>query len=83
MWSSRGSHPNTALRITVALVAVLIIATAITIAKRKPIAVADTASGGDESEGDSGQPAVTSGKPATSDGGSPEQSGSSEHRARV
>ncbi|HKE65895.1 MAG TPA: sodium-translocating pyrophosphatase [Micromonosporaceae bacterium] len=47
MWSSRGSHPNTALRIIIALVAVAIIAAAITVAKRKPVAMADSAAGSD------------------------------------
>jgi K(+)-stimulated pyrophosphate-energized sodium pump len=81
MWSSRGSHPNTALRITIAIVAVLIIAAAITVAKRKPIAVAEGTSAGDnDSDADGGTPEVTDGKGGTPATGS---TGSTEQKARV
>ncbi len=43
---STGSSANTAVRLTIAVVAALVIVVAVTISKRKPIAIADDADGG-------------------------------------
>jgi K(+)-stimulated pyrophosphate-energized sodium pump len=81
MWSSSGTDPNTALRIIVAIGAFLIVAIAITISKRKPVAMAEGASDGDvdaDATGDTGIPAVGAGKDKTTSA-----SGTTEERARV
>jgi K(+)-stimulated pyrophosphate-energized sodium pump len=76
MWSSSGTHPNFGLRVTVAVVAFLIIATAITISKRKPIAMADADGGADGDDAE--PPALGSGKDGTTSA-----SGTTEERAHV
>ncbi|HKD96999.1 MAG TPA: sodium-translocating pyrophosphatase [Micromonosporaceae bacterium] len=38
MWSAKGTHPNTAARLIVAIVAVLVVATVVYISKRRPMA---------------------------------------------
>jgi K(+)-stimulated pyrophosphate-energized sodium pump len=81
MWSSSGTDPNTALRIIVAIGAFLIVAIAITISKRKPVAMAEGASDGDvdaDATGDTGISAVGAGKDKTTSA-----SGTTEERARV
>jgi K(+)-stimulated pyrophosphate-energized sodium pump len=85
MWSASGTHPNFGLRITVAIVAFLIIATAITISKRKPVAMADSAADTDadadadgDGPGDSENPALGAGKDGTTSA-----TGTTEERARV
>src|SRR5205823_10016763 len=55
LWST-GSSKNTPLRLTIAIVATLIVVAAVTVSKRKPIAV----SAGDD---EAGTPAVTAGAP--------------------
>jgi len=83
MWSSSGTDPNTALRIIIAVAAFLIIATAITISKRKPVAMAEGASDGDvdadaDATGDTENPALEAGKDGTTSA-----TGTTEERARV
>jgi K(+)-stimulated pyrophosphate-energized sodium pump len=81
MWSASGTNPNFGLRITVAIVAFLIIAAAITISKRKPIAMADDTSDADadaNGSGDSDSPALGAGKDPTTS-----STGTTEERARV
>ena len=89
MWSASGTHPNFGLRITVAIVAFLIIATAITISKRKPVAMAEGASDGDSDAdvdaNDAGEnPALGAGKDGTTPAsGTTDATGTAEERARV
>ncbi len=83
MWSASGSSPNFGLRITVAIVAFLIIAAAITISKRKPIAMADDTTDADadadaNGSGDGENPALGAGKDGTTSA-----TGTTEERARV
>ena len=83
MWSASGTHPNIGLRITVAIVAFLIIAAAITISKRKPIAMADDTTDADadadaDGSGDGESPALGAGKDGTTSA-----TGTTEERARV
>ncbi len=79
MWSASGTDPNKALRIIIAVVAFLIIATAITISKRKPIAMADDTTDADANgAGDGENPALGAGKDGTTSA-----TGTSEERARV
>ena len=79
MWSASGTNPNFGLRITVAIVAFLIIAAAITISKRKPIAMADDTTEADANgSGDGENPALGAGKDGTTSA-----SGTPDERARV
>ena len=81
MWSASGTHPNFGLRVTVAIVAFLIIAAAITISKRKPIAMADDTTDADadaNGSGDGENPALGAGKDGTTSA-----TGTTEERARV
>jgi len=79
MWSASGTHPNFGLRVTVAIVAFLIIAAAITISKRKPIAMADDTTDADANgSGDGENPALGAGKDGTTSA-----TGTTEERARV
>ena len=82
MWSASGTHPNFGLRITVAIVAFLIIAAAITISKRKPIARWPTtptdADADADGSGDGESPALGAGKDGTTSA-----TGTTEERAHV
>jgi K(+)-stimulated pyrophosphate-energized sodium pump len=83
MWSSSGTDPNTALRIIIAVAAFLIIATAITINKRKPVAMAEGASDADleadaDKVGETEKQALGAGKDTTTSA-----TGTTEERARV
>ncbi|HZD98161.1 MAG TPA: sodium-translocating pyrophosphatase [Micromonosporaceae bacterium] len=86
MWSASGTHPNFGLRVTVAIVAFLIIAAAITISKRKPIAMADDTTDADvdadaNGSADSENPALGAGKDGTTPASG--TTGTTEERARV
>jgi K(+)-stimulated pyrophosphate-energized sodium pump len=85
MWSASGTDPNKALRIIIAIAAFLIIATAITISKRKPVAMAEGASDGDvegdaepDKAGETEKPALGAGKDGTTSA-----TGTTDERARV